>query len=159
MPELANLTPAIGVSGPHDFAVHVRRPGQERHPRPPHPRPASMTLRNAPRNGTGWKSYNLVFISGKQKYFLPRGLTLFPINRSNLPVGWQGPRRPLRGNTMPSNYPRLIRWTGCEGTACDETRPLRRRAARNQFPSDRLPAGKTEISSHERPDLTAALRL
>jgi hypothetical protein len=51
----SNLTPALGVSGPHDFAVHFRRPGQERHPRPPHPRPASVTLRNAPLSGTGWR--------------------------------------------------------------------------------------------------------
>ena len=44
----ANLTPALGVSGPHDFAVRFGRSRQERHPRPPHPRPALMTLRNAP---------------------------------------------------------------------------------------------------------------
>jgi hypothetical protein len=36
------------MSGQHDFAVRLRRPRQERHPRPPHPRPALMTLRNAP---------------------------------------------------------------------------------------------------------------
>ena len=49
------LDTSLGVSEPHDFAVHVRRPGQERHPRPPHPRPALVTLRNAPLNGTGWR--------------------------------------------------------------------------------------------------------
>ena len=48
------LDTSIGVSGPHDFAVRFRYPRQERHPRPPHPRPALMTLRNAPLNGTGW---------------------------------------------------------------------------------------------------------
>ena len=49
------LDTCLGVSGPHDFAVRFRRPGQERHPRPPHPRPALVTLRNAPLNGTGWR--------------------------------------------------------------------------------------------------------
>ena len=50
------LDTSTEVSGPYDFAVHFRRPRQERHPRPPHPRPALMTLRNAPLNGTGWLS-------------------------------------------------------------------------------------------------------
>ena len=57
------------MSGPHDFAIRFRRPGQDRHPRPPHPRPALVTLRNAPLNGTGWRSYSSVLISEKQKYF------------------------------------------------------------------------------------------
>jgi hypothetical protein len=34
---LANLTPAIGASGPHDFAVRIARPRQLRASRPPHP--------------------------------------------------------------------------------------------------------------------------
>ena len=34
---LANLTPAIGASGPHDFAVRVSRARQSQPPRPPHP--------------------------------------------------------------------------------------------------------------------------
>ncbi len=52
----ASLTPTSGVSGPHDFAIRIRRPGRERHPRPPHPRPALVTLRNAPRSGPGWRN-------------------------------------------------------------------------------------------------------
>ena len=51
----ADLTPTLRLSGPHDFAVRFRRPRQERHPRPPHPRPALVTLRNAPLGGTGWR--------------------------------------------------------------------------------------------------------
>jgi hypothetical protein len=34
---LGSLTPAIGASGPHDFAVRVMRPRRLRTPRPPHP--------------------------------------------------------------------------------------------------------------------------
>ena len=49
------LDTSLGVSGPHDFAVRFSRPRQEHHPRPPHPRPALVTLRNAPPNGTGWR--------------------------------------------------------------------------------------------------------
>jgi hypothetical protein len=48
------LDTSVGVSGPHDFAVRLRRPRQERRPRPPLPRPALVTLRNAPPDGTGW---------------------------------------------------------------------------------------------------------
>jgi hypothetical protein len=62
------------MSGPHAFAVHIRRLRQRRHPRPPHPRPASMTLANAPLSGTGCKSYSSILISEKQKYFCWKGL-------------------------------------------------------------------------------------
>jgi hypothetical protein len=36
---LRNLTPAIGASGPHDFAVRVTRCSSKAHPRPPLPAP------------------------------------------------------------------------------------------------------------------------
>ena len=48
------LDTSTEMSGPHDFAIRFTRPRQEHHPRPPHPRPALLTLRNAPLNGTGW---------------------------------------------------------------------------------------------------------
>jgi hypothetical protein len=50
---LANLTPAIGASGPHDFAVRFSRARQSQHPRPPLPAPTSVTMANAPSLGTG----------------------------------------------------------------------------------------------------------
>jgi len=34
------LDTSTEVSEPHDFAIRFKRPRQERHPRPPHPRPA-----------------------------------------------------------------------------------------------------------------------
>src|SRR5450631_4108136 len=63
------------MSGPHVFAVRLKRFRQRRHPRPPHPRPTLMTLRNAPLSGRDGKSYSLIFISEKQKYFFQRGWT------------------------------------------------------------------------------------
>ena len=52
---LANLTPAIGASGPHDFAVRFTRPSSKAHRRPPLPAPTSVTMANAPSLGTGWR--------------------------------------------------------------------------------------------------------
>src|SRR5271168_5086253 len=51
---IANLTPAIGASGPHDFAVRFMRCSSKAHPRPPLPAPTSVTMANAPSLGTGW---------------------------------------------------------------------------------------------------------
>ena len=45
---LKNLTPAIGASGPHDFAVRLTRRSSNAHPRPPLPAPTSVTMANAP---------------------------------------------------------------------------------------------------------------
>jgi hypothetical protein len=48
-----NLTPAIGASGPHDFAVRFTRCSSKAHRRPPLPAPTSVTMANAPSLGTG----------------------------------------------------------------------------------------------------------
>src|SRR4030081_1043104 len=72
---LARLDTSTAMSGPHDFAVRLKRFRQRRHPRPPLPAPALMTLRNAPPSGTGWQIIQLIFISEKQKYFCQRGWT------------------------------------------------------------------------------------
>jgi hypothetical protein len=50
-----DLTPAIGASGPHDFAVRLSRARQSQHPRPSLPVPTSVTMANAPSLGTGWR--------------------------------------------------------------------------------------------------------
>ena len=39
---------SVGTSGPHDFAVRDSAIRQERHPRPPHPRPTSRDDRDTP---------------------------------------------------------------------------------------------------------------
>src|SRR3984957_13585102 len=49
------LDASLEASGPHDFAVRFKRFRQRRPPRPPHPRPALLTLRNAPLSGTRWQ--------------------------------------------------------------------------------------------------------
>jgi hypothetical protein len=51
-----NLTPAIGASGPHDFAVRFTRCSSKAHRRPPLPAPTSVTMANAPSLGTGWRA-------------------------------------------------------------------------------------------------------
>jgi hypothetical protein len=48
---IANLTPATGASGPHDFAVRFSRARQSQPSRPPLPAPTSETMANAPLSG------------------------------------------------------------------------------------------------------------
>ena len=54
-PKIASreLDASVGASGPRDFAVRLRRARQARHPRPPHPAPRFVTVRNAPLSGAG----------------------------------------------------------------------------------------------------------
>ena len=52
---IANLTPAIGASGPHDFAVRLSHARQSQPSRPPLPAPTSVTMANVPSLGTGWR--------------------------------------------------------------------------------------------------------
>jgi len=47
------LHASVEASGPHDFAVRIRCCSSAAHPRPSHPAPRSVTLRNAPRFGAG----------------------------------------------------------------------------------------------------------
>jgi hypothetical protein len=72
----ADLTPALRRQD-HTLlpsASHAIR--QRRDPRPPHPRPTSVTIANAPLSGTGFRKYRSdlgqtqVKCSGKQKYFV-----------------------------------------------------------------------------------------
>jgi hypothetical protein len=50
---LGDLTPAIGASGPHDFAVRFTRCSSKAHPRPPLPAPTSVTMANVPSSRDG----------------------------------------------------------------------------------------------------------
>ena len=53
---LRNLTPAIGASGPHDFAVRITRRSSKAHPRPPLPASNVRDDRETPLLvGTGWR--------------------------------------------------------------------------------------------------------
>jgi hypothetical protein len=89
----ARLDAGVEASGPHDFTVRkphrssvrvARRSRETRpatafarsmHPRPPHPAPTSVTTAIRPSCGTGCRSYSLIFISEKQKYFCAKGWT------------------------------------------------------------------------------------
>jgi hypothetical protein len=50
----AKLDAGVEASGPHDFAVHRKRPRRKRRPRPPHPALTSVTIAKRPsrRDGT-----------------------------------------------------------------------------------------------------------
>jgi hypothetical protein len=67
---LANLTPAIGASGPHDFAVRLTRPSSKAHPRPPLPAPTSVTMANVPSSRDGMASNKQVIWVRSQGQFL-----------------------------------------------------------------------------------------
>jgi hypothetical protein len=47
------LDASVGASGPHDFAVRCQHRPSSALPRPPHPAPTSVTLRNAPLSRAG----------------------------------------------------------------------------------------------------------
>jgi len=53
----AQLNASTATSGPHDFAVRVRRLRHVRHQRPPHPTARSWRSRAAPLIGWDGRSY------------------------------------------------------------------------------------------------------
>jgi hypothetical protein len=53
---IANLTPTIEASGPHDFAVRKITRSSVAHPRPSHPNPTFVTIAKRPLCiGPGWR--------------------------------------------------------------------------------------------------------
>src|SRR5947199_9391618 len=82
------LDASIEASGPHDFAVRIRAVRQLAHPRPSHPAPRFVTLRNAPRSEQDGASGRFDLPDGESQIFLRTGL-----DRTNqaadadLPVG------------------------------------------------------------------------
>jgi hypothetical protein len=75
----ANLTPALRRQD-HTFSPYASAPSRlSAHQRPPHPRPALLTLRNAPLSGTGFRKYRSDWVrpqvknTEKQKYFCQKG--------------------------------------------------------------------------------------
>ena len=125
----ADLTPALRRQ---DHTLSLVRLGAVRPtvpPRPPLPRPASVTLRDAPLSGTGCKSYSAICTSEKQKYFYHRGLTRHNQNTSDLPDGWSHSSAgfPLflweRGKSLTRCYPGAIRAWSMPATAVSSPRP------------------------------------
>jgi len=62
------LDASVGASGPRDFAVRIGRRRLRRRPRPPHPAPRFVTLRNAPLSGAGRRGHKGDLRSGSTKY-------------------------------------------------------------------------------------------
>ena len=71
----ADLTPALRRQDHTLSLVRLSAVRPTAPPRPPLPRPASVTLRDAPLSGTGWQIIRLICTSEKQKYFCWRGWT------------------------------------------------------------------------------------
>jgi hypothetical protein len=65
---IANLTPTIEASGPHDFAVHEPALRQQRRPHPPHPLPYVRDDRETPLCvGRDGKRYEVIWVRWEAK--------------------------------------------------------------------------------------------
>jgi len=71
---LSQLDASIEASGPHDFAVRIRCCSSAACPRPPHPAPRFVTLRNAPRSEQDGASGRFDLPDGESQMFLQTGL-------------------------------------------------------------------------------------
>src|ERR1700753_4224163 len=73
---LKNLTPAIGASGPHDFAVRTSRARQSQLSRPSHPNPRFVTNAHTPLVWDGMaQEVKLIWVKNKEEYFSSGGWT------------------------------------------------------------------------------------
>ena len=63
------LDTSVGVPGPHVFSVRLKCRRPQHHPRPPHPAPRFVTLRNAPLSGRDEVNIEVICISEKQNIF------------------------------------------------------------------------------------------
>src|SRR5947209_20556891 len=89
------LDASIEASGPHDFAVRIRAVRQLAHPRPSHPAPRFVTLRNAPRSEQDGSIARFDLPDGESQIFLPMGLdsnfgrqVICPSGKSAAPELW-----------------------------------------------------------------------
>jgi hypothetical protein len=103
---LRNLTPASGRQN------HTTSPSasgiarQARRPRPPHPAPRFVTLRNAPLwDGTA-RVIKLIWVFGKPEYFCKEGWTEGSANcPGDLPVGWSHRKNEPRARVNDMAWP------------------------------------------------------
>src|ERR1700726_459413 len=72
---IRKLDTSVGVSGPHDFSVRLRALRPKAHPRPPHPAPRFVTLRNAPLWDRTARVVEMICPTPKAKYFCKRDWT------------------------------------------------------------------------------------
>ena len=66
---IRKLDTSVGVSGPHDFSVRLSALRPKAHPRPPHPAPRFVTLRNAPLWDRTARVVEMICPTGKAEYF------------------------------------------------------------------------------------------
>ena len=78
---LRNLTPAIGASGPHDFAVRDRLRSSFANSASIASHRAFRDVRNAPLVGRDARNTQLIWVKNKAEYFLRRGWTGFRARR------------------------------------------------------------------------------
>jgi hypothetical protein len=84
----ANLTPASGRQDHTTSPSASRIARQALRPRPPHPAPRFVTLRNAPLWDGMARIIKLIWVFGKSEYFCKKGWTEWSVNGpSDLPVG------------------------------------------------------------------------
>jgi hypothetical protein len=72
---IRKLDTSVGVSGPHDFSVRLSALRPKAHPRPPHPAPRFVTLRNAPLWDRTARVVEMICPTPKAKYFCKRDWT------------------------------------------------------------------------------------
>src|SRR5947209_14359403 len=89
------LDASIEASGPHDFAVRIRCCSSAARPRPSHPAPRFVTLRNAPRSEQDGSIARFDLPDGESQIFLPMGLdsnfgrqVICPSGKSAAPELW-----------------------------------------------------------------------
>jgi hypothetical protein len=80
------LDASVGASGPHDFAVRLKRHSSRAHPRPPHPAPTFVTIASRPSAGQDGASFKSDLGELRSKIFLQKGLDAGSTNDSDLPV-------------------------------------------------------------------------
>src|SRR6202035_1130816 len=118
---LHELDTSVEVPGPHVCSVRFKCRRLRHHPRPPHPAPRFVTLRNAPLSGRDGCEYSADFHFGKPEYFFRWGWT----NRPNQCIGRQvicpsGPqflrravshhRRTVMARALPLDSARIVIW-------------------------------------------------
>src|SRR5258708_19159747 len=115
---LRQLDASVGASGPHDFAVRKSALSSLAPPASTASRPASVTIASRPSSvGRDGKSYSLICISEKQKYFCkgdwtgqsPTRSTDLPVRQIKQPVrqqiaGWVELRETRRGRLDHDGY-------------------------------------------------------
>src|ERR1700688_2437596 len=69
------LDASVEASGPHDFAVRIRRRSSKAPSASTASRPTSVTIASAPHEERDGRGYKVICVFGKPEYFCERGWT------------------------------------------------------------------------------------